>query len=182
MSTNSSVNTNCSCRFFMKTQMFHNNKELEKNEEKILLDALSLEVDNIFLGLRKADQVIRRELNLLNKKKLYNFQTNSVDSINDLNLQQIIEQIPKQHFLLDEYVAYMLNNENNSLFDLIKEYNSCVAQRNQEKADNNLNKLLDVDERLVYYIRHLGAMMYHLNIHLNLLNVLFRNGSPGADY
>lgn len=165
----------------MKTQMFQNNSKLGKKEETILLDSLSLEVDNIFLGLRKADQIIRRELNWLNKKKLYDFKNYSIDGIDDVKLKKIIEQMPSQHFLLDEYVTYMLENETNSIFKLIKEYNLCLELRNKEQEANNLRELINIDEKLVYYIRHLGAMMYHLNIHLNLLNVLLRNTSTATE-
>jgi hypothetical protein len=74
----------------------------------------------------------------------------------------------------------MLKNDNNSIFKLIKEYNSYLDKRKIEEVDNT--KLLrEIDEKLVYYIRHLGAMSYHLNIHLNLLNVLIRNASGVAD-
>lgn len=150
---------------------------LGKNEEKILLNSLNIEVDNIFIGLRKADQTIRRELNLLNKKKLCNLKHTFIHPINEVTLQNLIEQMPSQHFLLDEYVAYMLENESNSLFKLIKEYNICLARRNKEQEQDNLRELMCIDEKLVYYIRHLGAMMYHLNIHLNLLTVLLKNTS-----
>lgn len=161
----------------MKTLTFQNNTMLGKNEEKILLDSLSMEVDNIFLGLRKADQAIRRELNLLNKKKVSNLKTTFIHPIDEVTLQKRIEQMPYQHFLLDEYVAYMLENESNSLFKLIKEYNICLERRNKEQEQDNLRELMCIDEKLVYYIRHLGAMMYHLNIHLNLLTVLLKNTS-----
>lgn len=161
----------------MKTLIFQNNTMLGKNEEKILLDSLSMEVDNIFLGLRKADQAIRRELNLLNKKKFSNLKTTFIHPIDEVTLQKRIEQMPSQHFLLDEYVTYMLENESNSLFKLIKEYNICLERRNKEQEQDNLRELMCIDEKLVYYIRHLGAMMYHLNIHLNLLTVLLKNTS-----
>lgn len=165
----------------MKTQIFQNNTRLGKKEEKILLDSLTFEVDNVFLGLRKADQIIRRELNWLNTKKLYDFKNYSIEAIDDVNLKKIIEQMPPQHFLLDEYVAYMLENESNSIFKLIQEYNFCLELRNQRQEEDNFRELINIDEKLVYYIRHLGAMMYHLNIHLNLLNVLLRNTSTATE-
>jgi hypothetical protein len=165
----------------MKTQIFQNYTLLGKKEEKILLDSLSFEVDNIFLGLRKADQVIRRELNWLNKKKLYELKHYSIDSIDEGNLKRIIEQMPAQHFLLDEYVAYMLENENNSIFALIKEYNLYLELRNKKLEENNYRELMILDDKLVYYIRNLGAMMYHFNIHLNLLHVFYRNTSTATE-
>lgn len=73
----------------------------------------------------------------------------------------------------------MLKNENNSIFKLIEEYNTCLDKRLIEQYDKI--SLKEIDDKLVYYIRHLGAMTYHLNIHLNLLNVLLKNANRAVD-
>ncbi|MDP8965178.1 MAG: hypothetical protein M3O33_14605 [Cyanobacteriota bacterium] len=163
-----------------KPQMIQDKRTKERQGIETLLSSLTLEVDNIFFSLRKADQIIRRELNLLNQQNFKSFKKTSITPINEEKLREIIEAIPIQHLLLDEYIIYMLKNDNNSIFKLIKEYNSYLDKRKIEEVDNN-KVLRGIDEKLVYYIRHLGAMTYHLNIHLNLLNVLIRNASGVAD-
>jgi hypothetical protein len=163
-----------------KPQMIQDKRTKERQGIETLLSSLTLEVDNIFFNLRKADQIIRRELNLLNQQNIKSFKKTSITPIKEEKLREIIEAIPIQHLLLDEYIIYMLKNDNNSIFKLIKEYNSYLDKRKIEEVDNN-KVLRGIDEKLVYYIRHLGAMSYHLNIHLNLLNVLIRNASGVAD-
>jgi hypothetical protein len=163
-----------------KPQMIQDKRTKERQGIETLLSSLTLEVDNIFFNLRKADQIIRRELNLLNQQNFKSFKKTSITPIKEEKLRAIIEAIPIQHLLLDEYIIYMLKNDNNSIFKLIKEYNSYLDKRKIEEVDNN-KVLRGIDEKLVYYIRHLGAMTYHLNIHLNLLNVLIRNASGVAD-
>jgi hypothetical protein len=163
-----------------KPQMIQDKRTKERQGIETLLSSLTLEVDNIFFNLRKADQIIRRELNLLNQQNFKSFKKTSITPIKEEKLRAIIEAIPIQHLLLDEYIIYMLKNDNNSIFKLIKEYNSYLDKRKIEEVDNN-KVLRGIDEKLVYYIRHLGAMSYHLNIHLNLLNVLIRNASGVAD-
>jgi len=163
-----------------KPQMIQDKRTKERQGIETLLSSLTLEVDNIFFNLRKADQIIRRELNLLNQQSFKSFKKTSITPIKEEKLREIIEAIPIQHLLLDEYIIYMLKNDNNSIFKLIKEYNSYLDKRKIEEVDNN-KVLRGIDEKLVYYIRHLGAMSYHLNIHLNLLNVLIRNASGVAD-
>jgi hypothetical protein len=163
-----------------KPQMIQDKRTKERQGIETLLSSLTLEVDNIFFNLRKADQIIRRELNLLNQQNFKSFKKTSITPIKEEKLREIIEAIPIQHLLLDEYIIYMLKNDNNSIFKLIKEYNSYLDKRKIEEVDNN-KVLRGIDEKLVYYIRHLGAMSYHLNIHLNLLNVLIRNASGVAD-
>jgi len=163
-----------------KPQMIQDKRTKERQGIETLLSSLTLEVDNIFFNLRKADQIIRRELNLLNQQNFKSFKKTSITPIKEEKLREIIEAIPIQHLLLDEYIIYMLKNDNNSIFKLIKEYNSYLDKRKIEEVDNN-KVLRGIDEKLVYYIRHLGAMTYHLNIHLNLLNVLIRNASGVAD-
>jgi hypothetical protein len=160
--------------------MIQDKRTKERQGIETLLSSLTLEVDNIFFNLRKADQIIRRELNLLNQQNFKSFKKTSITPIKEEKLRAIIEAIPIQHLLLDEYIIYMLKNDNNSIFKLIKEYNSYLDKRKIEEVDNN-KVLRGIDEKLVYYIRHLGAMTYHLNIHLNLLNVLIRNASGVAD-
>lgn len=162
------------------TTMLQNNSEIEKKDENASLSYLSLEVDDIFFGLRKADQLIRRELHILknNHKKYRPLKKKSILPIDECRLKKIIEQLPTQHLWLDDYIIYMLEDSNNSIFKLIKEYNEHIDKRNAELIDNsNTQKLIDIDEKLVYYIRHIGAMTYHLNIHLNLLTVLLKNSS-----
>ncbi|HAA28835.1 MAG TPA: hypothetical protein DCE56_15525 [Cyanobacteria bacterium UBA8553] len=157
--------------------MTQNNGKTTKKGENPLLASLSVEVDDIFFSLRKADQIIRRELNLLNQQKHLPLKKPLLNPINAEKLQEIIEQLPLHHLLVDEYVIYMLKNESNSIFSLIKKYNDYVEKRQNEPEKCNPAKLIDVDEKLVYYIRHLGAMTYHLNIHLNLLSVLLKQST-----
>lgn len=161
--------------------MPQNNRNTTKQGEHTLLASLTVEVDDIFFSLRKADQIIRRELNLLNQQKYLPLKKPLINPINAEKLKKIIEQLPPQHLLVDEYVIYMLKNESNSIFNLIRQYNDYVEKRQNEPEENNVNELIDVDENLVYYIRNLGAMTYHLNIHLNLLNVLLKKPCIEAD-
>ena len=53
---------------FQPNQMLRND-DIEKRENQTFLSSLALEVDDIFFSLRKADQVIRREINLLKNHK-----------------------------------------------------------------------------------------------------------------
>lgn len=160
-------------------QMTKDNQTRKQQSEQALLFSLTAEVDSIFFSLRKADQVIRRELILLNQKTLNHFSKSSINPINLENLIRIFKKLPLQQLLVDEYIIYMLKNENNSIFKLIEEYNACLDKRLIEQYDKI--SLKGIDEKLVYYIRHLGAMTYHLNIHLNLLNVLLKNANRAVD-
>lgn len=155
--------------------MCFNNQQLQKKEEKILLYSLTLEVDTIFLKLRKADQVIRNELNLLNTQDIKLSKVISLSPINWETLKKIIYEIPPQHLLIDEYILYLLDDETNSIFKLINQYNYYLEWRKKAQQNDDYIELRNVDDKLTYYIRRLGAMMYHLNIHLNLLNVLLKN-------
>lgn len=170
----------CAISYLEKPQMIQDKRAKERQGVETLLSSLTLEVDNIFFSLRKADQIIRRELISLNQQSFKSFKKPAINPINEEKLRGIIESIPIQHLLLDEYIIYMLKNDNNSIFKLIKEYNNYLDKRKTEQVDNN-TLLRGIDEKLVYYIRHLGAMTYHLNIHLNLLNVLIKNASGVAD-
>ena len=161
--------------------MLQKNGNNTRQGEHTLLASLTVEVDDIFFSLRKADQIIRRELNLLNQQNYLPLKKPLINSINAEKLKKIIEQLPPQHLLVDEYLIYMLQNESNSIFNLIKAYNTYVEKRQNKSELNNINELIDVDEQLVYYIRNLGAMTYHLNIHLNLLNVLLKSPCLGAN-
>ncbi|MEQ8537327.1 MAG: hypothetical protein RIB93_07680 [Coleofasciculus sp. D1-CHI-01] len=149
-----------------------NNKELKKEEEKVLLSSLAVEVDTIFLKLRKADQVIRHELSLLEHPNIQSFEKSQVEPINVEQLKKIIYKIPPQHLLVDEYVLYMLDSKTTSIFGLVEDYNHSLERRAKLQHSNNQSDLKNVDENLAYAIRRLGAMIYHLNIHLNLLTVL----------
>ena len=148
-----------------------------KKEWEVLLSYLIFEVDNIFFNLRKADKLIRRELNLLKQKNFCLLKQTLITPINEGKLKAIIENMPPQYLLMDEHIAYMLKDDDNSLFKLIREYNSYLDIRNNEQDDKNYTELIALDEKLVHHIRYLGAMMYHLNIHLNLLTVLLKNAS-----
>jgi hypothetical protein len=163
------------------TQMLQNNNEIGKREDNALLSSLALEVDDIFFSLRKADQVIRRELNFLRNKKNNSFKKALVPPLEEKKLKKIIEELPPYQLLVDEYIIYMLNNPDNSIFRLIKEYNEYLEQRKTELENNCPVRLINIDEKLVHYIRQLGAMIYHLNIHLNLITVLLKNASVVAE-
>jgi hypothetical protein len=165
--------------------MLQSQQMLEKDnnkQDKALLSILNFEVDEIFFNLRKADQVIRYEISLLNQAKFNLLKRITVPSINEERLKTIIDGIPAHHLLTDEYIKYMLENDNSSIFRVLREYNIHLEKRRLELEqiqshgeDYDYSGLVDVDEKLVHYIRHLGAMTYHLNIHVNLLTVLMRN-------
>ena len=149
-----------------------NNREFKREEEKVLLSSLAVEVDTIFLKLRKADQIIRHELCFLKYPSLQSLENSWVEPINVEQLKKIIYKIPPQHLLVDEYVLYMLDSKTTSIFDLVEDYNHSLELRQKLHQSNDPDDLKNVDEKLVYAIRRLGAMIYHLNIHLNLLTVL----------
>jgi hypothetical protein len=161
--------------------MFQDKKTKKKKGETTLLSSLTLEVDDIFFSLRKADQIIRRELNLLNQQKSQSLKKPSLNPIDEEKFKKIVQELRLQELLVDEYILYMLENQDNSIFKLIREYNIYLDKRRYEQEHNNPIKLIGIDEKLVYYIRHLGAMTYHLNIHLNLLSVLLRSASVEAE-
>lgn len=161
--------------------MLQNNKKIENKEDNTFLSSLALEVDDIFFSLRKADQIIRRELNILINKKNQSFKKILITPINEGKFKNIVHELPPHQILVDEYIVYMLENPNNSIFRLIKEYNEYLEQRNHEIENENFITLINIDEKLVHYIRQLGAMIYHLNIHLNLLAVLLKNASVVAE-
>lgn len=165
---------------FRILQMLQNNHEIEKKEDHKILSSLTFEVDNLFFSLRKADQIIRRELNLLSNNKHQSLKKSLISPINEEKLKQIIENIPIHKLLVDEYIVYMLENQDNSIFKLIREYNEYLDKRKNEILKGDFQDLITIDEKLVYYIRHIGAMAYHLNIHLNLLTVLLKNAALGV--
>lgn len=161
--------------------MCQDNAKREISGENILLSSLTIEVDNIFFSLRKADQIIRRELKILKQEKHNILNKKSINRINEEKFKKIIDNLLAQHLLLDEYIVYMLKNEKNSIFNLITEYNYYLDKRKTEQEDDNCANLIETDEKLVDYIRHLGAMIYHLNIHLNMLNILLKNASVAVE-
>lgn len=161
--------------------MCQDNAKREISGENILLSSLTIEVDNIFFSLRKADQIIRRELKILKQEKHNILNKKSINRINEEKFKKIIDNLLAQHLLLDEYIVYMLKNEKNSIFNLITEYNYYLDKRKTEQEDDNCASLIEIDEKLVDYIRHLGAMIYHLNIHLNMLNILLKNASVAVE-
>lgn len=162
-------------------QMLQNNEKIENKEDTTFLSSLALEVDDIFFSLRKADQIIRRELNILRNQNNKVLKKILIAPINEDKFKKIVHELPPHQILVDEYIVYMLENQNNSIFRLIKEYNEYLDQRNHEVESEHLCALINVDEKLVHYIRQLGAMIYHLNIHLNLLTVLLKNASVVAE-
>ena len=157
-------------------QMFRND-DIEKRENKTFLSSLALEVDDIFFSLRKADQVIRRELNLLRNHKDKSLKKAVILPIDETKLKKIIDDLPSYQILVDEYIIYMLESPHNSIFQLIREYNGHLEKRKNELENHDFINLINIDEKLVHYIRQLGAMIYHLNIHLNLLSILLKNAS-----
>lgn len=162
-------------------QMLQNNEKIENKEDNTFLSSLALEVDDIFFSLRKADQIIRRELNILRNPNNKVLKKTLIAPINEDKFKKIVHELPPHQILVDEYIVYMLENKNNSIFRLIREYNEYLEQRNHEIESEHLCALINVDEKLVHYIRQLGAMIYHLNIHLNLLTVLLKNASVVAE-
>lgn len=165
----------------IRNPMLQNNEKIEIKEDNTFLSSLALEVDEIFFSLRKADQIIRRELNILINQNNQPLRKTFISPINEDKFKKIVHELPPHQILVDEYIVYMLENQNNSIFRLIKEYNEYVEQRNYQIEKENFITLINIDEKLVHYIRQLGAMIYHLNIHLNLLTVLLKNASLGAE-
>ncbi len=168
-------------RCFEMSQVSSNKQMPKRERSSTLISSLALEVDDIFFSLRKADQIIRRELKTLQQETINSLKKQVINPIKEEKLRKIIESMPIQNLLVDEYIVYMLKNDGNSLFSLIREYNAYLDKRKTEQADENYITLRGIDEKLVYYIRHLGAMTYHLNIHLNLLNVVLTSASRGAN-
>jgi len=161
---------------FPTNQMMRND-DREKGENHTFLSSLALEVDDIFFSLRKADQVIRREINLLKNHQNKLLKKALIPPINENKLKEIIDELPAYQILVDEYIIYMLENPTNSIFQLIREYNEYLDKRKNDIENHNSINLIYIDEKLVHYIRQLGAMIYHLNIHLNLLTILLKNAS-----
>lgn len=155
--------------------MLQNQEIIQHQEDNELLLSIGIEIDDIFFNLRKADKIIRHELILLNQKKLDPLSKPLISPINETHLREMINQLPKKHLLMDKFIVYMLMSEKNNIFNLIREYNFYLEQRLSNQKDNDQDELIYTDEKLIYYIRHLGAMTYHLNIHLNLLTVLLKN-------
>jgi hypothetical protein len=151
--------------------------KIKRQGENILLSSLVFEVDDIFYKLRKADRTIRYELKLLNRHKFGAIEKAALVPLNDKRLGKMIHKINPRDLLMDEYVIYILENSNNSIFHLIQKYNHYINTRNNECKANNFNELADIDEKLIYTIRRLGAMICHLNTHLSLLAVLVKKAS-----
>lgn len=110
-------------------------RETKKKEENLFFSSLTLEVDDLFYNLRKADKIIHRELNLLSQQKLDLLEKTSLTPLTPLNEQRlkgIIDKMPRQYLLADEYIIYMLENEENSLFKLIRGYNEYLAKRKNQ--------------------------------------------------
>ncbi len=154
-----------------------------KVREKTAIASLSLEVDNIFLKLRKEHEVIRRESNFLKQESFSLVKVDSITPINEQNFKALIDRMPRG--IVDNYISYMLEDKSNNIFKVISEYNDYLDKRKKEKQCFNSQGLLDINEKLDDCIRRLGAMIYHLHIHLhihlNLLIVLIRNASTTTD-
>lgn len=155
--------------------MIQDQEMIKQQEDNELLLSIGIEIDDIFFNLRKADKIIRHELVLLNQKKFDSLRKPLISPINENHLREMINQLPKKHLLMDKFIVYMLMHEKSNIFNLIKDYNFYLEQRLNNQEDDNQDGLIYIDEKLIYYIRHLGAMTYHLNIHLNLLTVLLKN-------
>lgn len=154
-----------------------------KVREKTAIASLSLEVDNIFLKLRKEHEVIRRESIFLKQESFSLVKVDSITPINEQNFKALVDRIPRG--IVDNYISYMLEDKSNNIFKVISEYNDYLDKRKKEKQCFNPQGLLDINEKLDDCIRRLGAMIYHLHIHLhihlNLLIVLIRNASTTTD-
>lgn len=151
--------------------------EIKRQGENILLSSLVFEVDDIFYKLRKADRTIRYELKLLNQRRSSAIDKTVLIPLNAKKLGKIIHKINPRDLLMDEYVIYILENRDNSIFHLIQEYNNYLETRKNECQGDNFKNLAAIDEKLIYTIRRLGAMICHLNTHLSLLAVLVRKAS-----
>lgn len=162
--------------YFSTNPMLQDNLEIKK-KEKTVIYSLSLEVDSIFLKLRKEHEIIRREIILLKQEKFSSLKEDFIACIEQDNFKTLIEKLPNS--VMDDYIIYMLEDESNNIFRLIGEYNECLNKRKQEKQSFDYKELIIIDGKLDDYIRRLGAMIYHLHIHLhihlNLLIALVRN-------
>lgn len=154
---------------------------IKRQGENILLSSLVFEVDDLFYKLRKADRTIRYELKLLNRHKFGAIEKTTLIPLNAKRLGKMIHKINPRDLLMDEYVVYILENSHNSIFHLIQEYNHYLDTRKKECRANNFKNLADIDEKLIYTIRRLGAMICHLNTHLSLLTVLVKKASVVLD-
>lgn len=157
-------------------------ENLEQRRENLLLSSLALELDDMLLKLRRSDKLVCSDVSLLDqvenkplKKKIY------LAPINEEKLRQIITQLPLQNLLKDEYIAYMIESSNNSIFSLISEYNEYVAKRNKEQDLDQQREIAHIDDKLAYYIRRIGAMVYHLHTHLSMINIMLRNSSTAVN-
>lgn len=137
-----------------------------------MLSSLAAEVDTIFLKLRKADQVICQELSLLKYEPMPKSEYIQIETIDVGRFKKTIYKIPARHLLLDEYILYMLDSKTSNIFDLVEDYNNALKRREKFYKRNDCSLLKKIDEQLAHGIRRLGAMVYHLNIHLNLLTIL----------
>lgn len=161
---------------FELSKMFPDELENRK-EEKKLLSSLSLEVDGLFLKLRKDYQVICREIQLLKSARSAEIKKSRITPLDEDVFRKIIKELPIQ--LVDEYIMYMLTNETNSILRNVEKYNELLDKRKKEVDNNSCIDLISVNEKLADCLQHLGAMVYHLHthlhIHLNMLTLWLRN-------
>jgi len=166
--------------YFRQTYMCQNHRDIEN--EKMLLSSLVIEISDLLFKLRKADKIISREIAQLKQRdEIEQFKKIYVAPLNEEKLRKIIGQIPSRHLLIDEHITYMLENSKNSIFNLMSRYNEYLNCRNNEQEAHNWNALMNLDEKLAYYIRRLGAMIYHFNIHVSMLTIWPTNASLSTD-
>lgn len=152
--------------------MCFTNQQMKPIEENILLSSLTMEIDSIFIQLRKADQIISNEIKGLEGSQINPSKNQSLVAINGKSLKTSLFQMSPHPLLCDEHIIYMLENEGNNLFALIDEYNDYLKCRQIVQDKQDYAELRRVDNQLAVAIRRLGAMFYHLNSHVNLIMVL----------
>ncbi|WP_254013208.1 hypothetical protein [Limnofasciculus baicalensis] len=152
--------------------MCFTNQQMKPIEENILLSSLTMEIDSIFIQLRKADKIIFNEINCLERSSINRLKSQSLSLVDGKRLKTSIYQMYPHRLLWDEHIIYMLENEGNNLFKLIDEYNEYLNLRQIVQDRQDYTELIQVDNQLAVATRRLGAMFYHLNSHVNLIIVL----------
>ena len=161
--------------------MYFTNQQMKPIEENILLSSLTIEIDSIFIQLRKADKIIFNEINCLERSPINRLKKQSLSLIDGKSLKTSISQMSPHRLLWDEHIIYMLENEGNNLFKLIDEYNDYLNLRQIIQDRQDYRELMRVDNQLAVAIRLLGAMFYHLNSHINLIIVLHGSATIEAE-
>lgn len=161
--------------------MCFTNQRIKPIQENIFLSSLTMEIDSIFIQLRKADKIIFQEINWLEKSPINRLKNQSLPLIDGKSLKTSISQLSPHQLLWDEHIIYMLENEGNNLFKLIDEYNEYLNLRQIVQDRQDYTELRRVDNQLAVAIRRLGAMFYHLNSHVNLIIVLLGSATIKAE-